>query len=161
MFVVCSLYVSCMFLVCSLLVPVALTCWLQSLAFLPPPPLFCCSLSFAAPSQAHVSYSQREIAQGILAQATNLSFETARTCLLEPILTSQFSTPTGSAAGGSEGSEGSEGSAGKKEKKETVLATIQDEIIKYPNNKNDKDKPMYILEQCLDGDRWELVSAHL
>ena len=105
-----------------------------------------------------MSYSQREIAQGILAQATNLSFETARTCLLEPILTSQFSTPTGSAAGGSEGSEGS---AGKKEKKETVLAKIHDEIIKYPNNKNDKDKPMYILEQCLDGDRWELVSAHL
>jgi len=109
-----------------------------------------------------VSYSQREIAQGILAQATNLSFETARTWLLEPILTSQFSTP--SAAGGGEGSEGSEGSVGKKEKKEkkeTVLTKIQDEIIKYPNNKNDKDKPMYILEQCLDGDRWELVSAHL
>ena len=50
---------------------------------------------------------------------------------------------------------------GKKEKKETVLTKIQDEIIKYPNNKNDKDKPMYILEQCLDGDRWELVSAHV
>jgi hypothetical protein len=106
-----------------------------------------------------VSYSQREIAQGILAQATNLSFEKARTCLLEPILTSQFSTP--SAAGGGGGGEGSEGSVGKKEKKETVLTKIQDEIIKYPNNKNDKDKPMYILEQCLDGDRWELVSAHV
>jgi hypothetical protein len=74
-------------------------------------------------------------------------------------LTSQFSTP--SAAGGGGGGEGSEGSVGKKEKKETVLTKIQDEIIKYPNNKNDKDKPMYILEQCLDGDRWELVSAHV
>jgi hypothetical protein len=106
-----------------------------------------------------VSYSQREIAQGILAQATNLSFERAHTYLLVPILTSQFSTP--SAAGGGGGGEGSEGSVGKKEKKETVLTKIQDEIIKYPNNKNDKDKPMYILEQCLDGDRWELVSAHV
>ena len=63
--------------------------------------------------------------------------------LLEQILTSQCST--------------TEGSDEKKNKE--MLAKMEEEIKTYPSSKNDKDKPMYILERCLDGNRWDLVST--